>query len=147
LGLIGCATLKRKFTRKPKEKEEPEKIFTETKQMYPANIRYSNHFIYWRSWQGELIENVGKNHKKVVASADRALYNLKQMQELLKDKKSRELQPYVDKLAVIVAELHKGQPTVPRQMQIQKTLEDHLWDVRRGFDYTDMKKDNWIKQD
>jgi hypothetical protein len=90
---------------------------------------------------------VGKNHKKVVASADRALYNLKQMQELLKDKKSRELQPYVDKLAVIVAELHKGQPTVPRQMQIQKTLEDHLWDVRRGFDYTDMKKDNWIKQD
>jgi len=147
ISLIGCATLTKKFVRKPKGKEKPKEIFQKTNQVYPADIRYNNYFIYWRTWQGELVLSMGKNNKKVLGCADRALYNLSQMYELLKPKKQKELEPYVDQLQKIVDELHEGDVSTPRQKRIMRALENHIWDVRRGFDYLDMKKDNWIKQD
>jgi hypothetical protein len=147
LNLIGCGTMREKFTRKPKEREKPKAIFASEIEVYPAGIRYSNHFIYWRSWQGEMIQNLGGNHKKVLACADRALYNLGQMSELLVPAKQEELKPYLDELEEIATELHAGYISEPRQRKLIRDLENHVWNVRREFDYQKMKEGNWIKQD
>ncbi len=146
--IIGCAVLKEKFVRKPKSKSQSQRaIFSSTDTVYPAHIRYNNYFIYWRTWQGELILNIGKNNKKVLACAERALYNLKQMEELLKSPKQEELTPYVDELTDIVDELNRGRLSKPRQKKLIKQLERHLHQVRAKFDYQNMKDGNWIQPD
>jgi len=146
--IIGCAVLKEKFVRKPKDKPQSQKaVFSSTDIIYPAHIRYNNYFIYWRTWQGELILNIGKNNKKVLACAERALYNLKQMQELLKSPKQEELAPYVDELSDIVDELEKARLSEPRQKKLINQLKHHLHQVRAKFNYQDMKGGNWIQPD
>ena len=146
--IIGCAVLKEKFVRKPKSKSQSQRaIFSSTDTVYPAHIRYNNYFIYWRTWQGELILNIGKNNKKVLACAERALYNLKQMQELLKSPKQEELAPYVDELSDIVNELEKARLSEPRQKKLINQLKHHLQQVRAGFGYQNMRDGNWIQPD
>lgn len=146
LSLVSCAALKGKFIRKPKDTKKTKEIFQSAEDTYLKDILYNNHFIYWKSWQGELISNIGKNNKKVLACANRALYNLTQMQELLKPEKQKELQPYIDELANIAKELRRKKISVPRQKKIINILNHHLWDVQRDFDYEAMTQGQWIQE-
>ena len=145
--LLGCATVKDKFTRKPKNAKEQKEIFEAADEIYPNDTAYYNNFIYWNSWEGELISGIGKSNKKVLGCADRALYSLTQMHKLLKPEKQKELKPYLDELSMITNELHKGKIFEPRQKKIIKILNQHMWSVQRDFDSDKMKTGDWIGED
>ncbi|MCK4519404.1 MAG: hypothetical protein KAU12_04710 [Candidatus Omnitrophica bacterium] len=142
--LSGCAALKDKFVRKSKQTKKKE-VFLSTGEVYPVDVRYNNHFIYYDIWLEELIESMGKNKKKVLASADRALYNLKEMGELLKPKKKRELEPYINQLNLIVKELLSGSVSIPRQKKIIDMLKRQIRGIRHKFNYEDMIEGGWIQ--
>lgn len=142
--LAGCGAIKEKFTRKPKETPKKEEIFLQEGEKYPVETRYSNYYTYWDIWLDELAESIGKNNKKTLASADRALYNLQQMKKLLKPYKQQELEVEVQRLESIVEELHDRRISTPRQKRVITMLRDHMYTVRREFDLEAVEEGGWL---
>ena len=66
LCIAGCAGFQRKFARK--KKEETRQLPIVTTYDYAKERRvdelYKKRFLFWKSWQGELIDRMGDSYKK-----------------------------------------------------------------------------------
>ncbi len=104
LGLCGCDAFVRKFTRKPKKENLPQVEMVlapeEYKQTLTKEELYRQYFLYWKSWQDELIEALlrGSNHKKQVSCANEALKNLAQLRIMLNENTRAQLDSHIAKL-------------------------------------------------
>ena len=87
--LAGCSshTLQKKFTRK---KKQPGRIapviYTQEgayQKKYSNEYYYKTHFTMWKTWHGELINQLGGNHKKMTRCAQEAVSHLSEMQHYL----------------------------------------------------------------
>jgi hypothetical protein len=99
--LIGCDAFVRKFTRKPKKKESWEIDMVLAPEEYKPTMtkeeQYRQYFLFWQSWQDELMEALlqNKSLKKRVDCAQQAVNNLVNMQQLLNDVQKKKLQIYI----------------------------------------------------
>ncbi|MGD9014891.1 MAG: hypothetical protein PVI33_02560 [Candidatus Omnitrophota bacterium] len=104
VNLCGCEALLKKFTRKPKEPEEkgapllvPEEYSLSD---IPVEERYRQYFLFWKSWQDELINVLGSpaSHKKRKDCIKEAIKNLEELAPFLFEEKLKELNIYLERL-------------------------------------------------
>lgn len=105
LASIGCDAFVRKFTRKSKKDSSAQEemvlapIEYKAPQMSKEEL-YRQNFLYWKSWQDELIEALlsGKNHKKQLDCTIQAIKNLEQIKIMLRGESQKKLDNYIQQL-------------------------------------------------
>ena len=109
--LIGCEAFVKKFTRKPK-KDQTKEVPILVPEDYPlSNIsteeRYRQYFLFWQSWQDELITALGSSasYKKINTCLKEAIINLEEAKPLLFEEKQKELDVYLEKLRHLDSEI------------------------------------------
>ncbi len=106
---IGCEAFVRKFTRKPKRDQMQKEELVLAPEEYkglsiPSNELYLQYFLFWKSWQDELIESLSTrsvNHKKQVSCVNEAIKNIQQARSLLKQEKKDALDKMIDRLIAL----------------------------------------------
>ena len=146
MDLSGCASVQKKFIRKKKIPERiPVAIYYEQpiyQKKYSNEYYYKNHYMFWRSWQGDLINDFkGGNQKKLKRSAQEALSNLTQMNDYLKPEKQNALKPMIDSLSGIVEKIESGQLSPSSQSGLCSETERIRRIVSNDFYYDKVKKD------
>jgi len=67
----GCETFQRKFVRRKKSKEPQEEMVIVPRdysaQPFSSDVMYKQYFVYWKSWNQELVEALKENapYKKI----------------------------------------------------------------------------------
>src|SRR3989338_1594063 len=101
--IAGCAGVQRKFARK--KKEEVKQLPIITTYDYAKELRvdelYKKRFLFWKSWQGELIDRMGDGYKKRAECYDELMENLLEMQKYLNDEKYKELTAFVTEIKTV----------------------------------------------
>ena len=140
LGAAGCASVQRKFTRKKKETVKMPRIYQVKKyERKPTPELYKKHYVYWESFQSEMIRVLGQNHKKDMICIEHILSNLSDMQNMLAPDKASELGKHIDRLARIKDILVKEDLTKFNSNYITMTLERESRYIKRGFIYGKVK--------
>ncbi|MDD4898991.1 MAG: hypothetical protein PHT31_02795 [Candidatus Omnitrophica bacterium] len=142
--LSGCDAFVRKFTRKKKKENLPREEMVlepqEYKQTMSKEQLYRQYFLYWQSWQDELVEALARstNHKKQVSCADQAMKNLIYLRNMLGGEKQKQLD-------VLVAQLKDLQDAVKLDTYgtnafINRGTADRLkMRIKREFSYDKVK--------
>ena len=134
---VGCAALQRKFVRKKKEKERYAPVITTFD--YSKELRvdelYKKHYLFWKTWQMELIDNVDAGLKKRTTCYDYTMKNLLEMKGYLKDPKSSELEV----VKTIDPEIREKNLSKNKRYRITKLLERTLRQIEKRFSYSDVK--------
>jgi len=105
INLAGCEAFIRKFTRKPRKENLPREEMVIAPEEYKAPLstkeeQYHQYFLYWKSWQDELIESLSSstNPKKQLSCVNEAIKNLEQIRILLKAEKQKKLDVQINQL-------------------------------------------------
>jgi len=145
LTFIGCEAFVRKFTRKPKQENEPQNEMVVAPEEYKVlavskEEQYRQYFLFWESWQDELIQSFFSttNQKKYISCADEAIENLTQMRSLLKPEKQTQLDTYLLRLKqlreAIINDVY-GQNSNPHRYEAETIKRGIL----RYFSYSHVK--------
>jgi hypothetical protein len=142
----GCAGSRIQWKRKKKVdvKKPPVVLVPAEEEIASPDVSYKTHFLYWRSWQDELISVLGGNYKRQMQAAEAALSNLRKLGELLVEDKSPLLETYVTQLSNLVEIIRMGDMSVSQLSRVRNDLSRHKRDVERDFTYSHAK--DWIKK-
>ena len=143
LELAGCASVQKKFTRKPKTPSHiPAAIYLQEgpyQKKFSNEYYYKTHFTMWKSWHGELINELGDNQKKVSRCAQEARGHLAEMHRYLVPAKQAELEPQLDELNRIAASIESGRYSDSQYGQTRTDLERIQRLVANNFYYDKVK--------
>jgi len=140
INIAGCAGVQRKFTRKKKETVKMPRIYQVKKyDRKPSPELYKKHYVYWESFQSEMIMTLGQNNKKNLVCIEHILSNLSDMQSMLLPEKAAELEIHITRLAKIKDILKKEDLTTFNRNYIMMTLERESRYIKRGFVYKKVK--------
>ena len=103
IGLCGCESVAKKFSRKPKPQDKPVANMIVVPENYPASQeskeeRYRRFFLYWSSWHSELIDALSEsrpNIKKQRSCAEEAIRNLESIKSMLAENKRVKIDGYI----------------------------------------------------
>ena len=143
LNLSGCETLKKKFTRKPKagKKVSPVLVPQDYKGIYPNEVLYDNHFIYWRTWTEDLMDCLANksSNKRQILAASRAVEDLERMQDLLKSPKKEALEPHIKVYERILNKVRVSRPNEIDAGSMWHDLESQRRVIIREFEPKEVK--------
>ena len=112
LGLTGCGSMQKKFTRKKKvEKHVPAVIYVEQgpyQKKFSNDYYYRTHYTLWRTWHDELIDGIGGNSKKMNRSGEETISHLEQMKNYLKPERRSEIEGHIRDLKSAVTKVESG---------------------------------------
>ena len=145
VSLTGCDAVQRKFTRKRKEVKTPHFYQLKKYARKPSPFLYKQHFAYWASWQEELIQVIGENHKKDKQCVEEALGNLLDMQRILIPSKAEAMQPYVDKMEWAKNIIFRGDLDFANKYEVKRTVERVERGVKSDFCFGKVK--DFIRKD
>src|SRR3989338_2028103 len=142
----GCASVQKKFTRKKKEPRHiPAAVYLQEtgsyQKKYSNDYYYKTHFTFWKSWQDELINQLGGNNKKVTRSAQEALGHLREMNNYLTPLKQEELRPQLDSLAKINQRIESSGYSDAEIGSLRVELERIMRIVSNNFYYDKVKNE------
>lgn len=138
--MVGCANLQRKFTRKKKETVKMPRIYkVRDYERKPTPELYKKHYVYWESFQSEMIKTLGKNHKKDKMCIEHILSNLKDMQNMLVPDKAAQMDLHISRLAKVKDVVEKEELSKFNQNYIMMTLERESRYIKREFVYDKVK--------
>jgi hypothetical protein len=144
--LTGCETMRKKFVRKRKKTESTEPMVIVPRDYsahpFPSDVLYKQYFVYWKSWNQELVESLNDrlSYKKISDCAQQALMNLKKMATYLEEEKAKELDTYIKKTEDLKGRIEYVKNLPPSQMNMLKyDAERILSAVNRKFDLGKMK--------
>ena len=150
LGMAGCASsesIAKKFIRKKKEPEHtPSTVFLEEgpyQKKFSNDYYYKTHYTLWKSWQGEIVDNLNGNAKRLERSAEEAYSHLEQMSRYLKPEKKAELMPLVEELDKYRTKIGSGSLSRSEAMGLRSDLERLERLVANDF-YYDKVKDQLV---
>ena len=141
ISLTGCDAVQRKFTRKKTVVKTPHFYQLKKYTRKPSPELYKQHFAYWESWQEELIEFIGQNHKKDVRAMEEALGHLKDMQNILVPSKAEAMQPHIERMEGAKEIIARGDLGFAVKESVRNTLEKEDRAIRRDFCYERVKND------
>ncbi|MCM8771202.1 MAG: hypothetical protein NC936_04975 [Candidatus Omnitrophica bacterium] len=142
--LVGCEALVRKFSRKPKEKKPEEIVLVpeDYKGSMTPEERYRQYFLFWKSWQDELIQSLieKRSLKKRVDCAEQAIKNLKELKKLLSSQeKQKLLAKYIQQLEQLKSMI--SQDTYGNNINQHREKADSIKrNVVRFFTYSEVKE-------
>lgn len=143
LNLSGCETLKKKFTRPPRPGKKAGVVLVpqDYKGIYPNDVLYNNHFVYWRTETEDLIDCLttkGSNKREVLA-AKRAVEDLDRMKDLLISPKKEALGPHIKLYQRVLNKVEIGQPNEVDAAGIRHDLEREKRVILREFDTKEVR--------
>lgn len=144
--LVGCEAFIRKFTRKRKGEvvQEPPVLAPEEYKgpQTTKEEQYRQFFIFWRSWQDELIQALlfvqNPNYKKQAGCVNEAIKNLVTMRQYLKSEKQKKLDEFIVKmndLKSLIAEDRYGRNLNWNRLRAEKLRRD----IIRDFSFPKIK--------
>ncbi|MBU1084692.1 MAG: hypothetical protein KKG84_06320 [Candidatus Omnitrophica bacterium] len=136
----GCAQLRDKFVRKPKEEVSAKRFYAVKEyDVRPSLELYTKRYVFWKTWHKELLDVLPKeNSKKITVAVEQELSNLMDMRNMLTEDRAVLLQKDVDELAEIEQEIKSGGVTRGNRVQIRRKLEEIGRRVKRDFTYKKM---------
>ena len=141
ISIAGCAGMQRKFARK--KKEETRQLPIVTTYDYAKERRvdelYKKRFLFWKSWQGELIDRMGDSYKKRTECYDELVQNLLEMQKYLNDEKYKELEGFITEIKSVDPDVKKIDLTSSERYRIAQLLEKTKRLIDKRFSYTHVK--------
>ncbi len=136
---MGCETLQRKFTRKPKHpaaRPTPIIHFEDyTKAMTPLD-RYRKHYLIFEYWNGELIRAFREQParaKKVRKTSSEALKELEILHRLLNDDVAVRFEQIFTERAQLDAQLQSGKYFPGEGGSIRRRLQAQMRQINREF--------------
>ena len=151
--LTGCASLKKKFTRKKKKKDELPRYYNIKKyDITPSLELYTKHYIYWKNWNRDLIDNLGKNSKKDRENVNQIIGELVAMRAMLNPPKYDDMQKHLDRMHEIKNYMLKGRKDKTTMARIRRMVETEQRQVKLGFSYNKVEpfiagEFEWKEQD
>lgn len=148
INLMGCEAFTRKFTRKSKKTDQTVEMVLAPEEYKGPNMTkeelYRQYFLYWKSWQDELINALTHNAslKKKVDCAQEALKNLVNMRALLIEQAQKNLDVYIARSQDLLSDMQKD--TYGAVNKRNNDAAEHIKsDIQRGFIYPKVK--NYIR--
>ena len=112
INLAGCASVQKKFTRKKKEPTHvAAAVYFEEgayQKKYSNAYYYKMHYTLWKTWQTDLISNIGGNRKKTQRNAEEALNHLTEMSHYLVPEKEKALEPLLQDMTRLAKKIDSG---------------------------------------
>jgi hypothetical protein len=140
LNLAGCDAVAKKFTRKKKETVKMPRFYQPQKYTKkPSPELYKKHYVYWESFQAELVNVLGESHKKDLMCIEQIVSNLRDMQNILDPEKGAELKKHVDRLVSVKDTIEREELSQFNKDSIKSTLEHEERLIRREFVYGKIK--------
>jgi hypothetical protein len=142
--LTGCDAFVRKFTRKPKDNPVQEEMVLVPQEyaltQAPAEELYKQYFLFWRSWQDELIEALTqkRSQKKRIDCLNEALKNLEGLKALLDQKMREGLDAHILKLQELKESIVKD-PYSDKAFNYAQDAERIKRAIMRDFSYRKIK--------
>ena len=140
-GLTGCDAVQRKFTRKKTVVKQPHFYQLKKYTRKPSPELYKQHFAYWQSWQGELVQFIGDNHKKDERAIEEALGHLKDMQNLLIPSKAEAIEPHIDNMERAREIVLRGELSFANKDYVRSIVEREGRIIGKDFCYQKVKND------
>jgi len=141
ISIAGCAGIQRKFARKKQKEEKSPPIVTTYD--YPIEQRldelYKKRFLFWKSWQGELIDRMDDTYKKRIECYDELIQNLSEMQKYLNDEKYKELEGFTVEIKSLSPDVKKINLTNSEKYRIKQILEKTKRLIDKKFSYSKVK--------
>ncbi|MDO8602753.1 MAG: hypothetical protein Q7O04_02760 [Candidatus Omnitrophota bacterium] len=141
LSIAGCAGVQRKFTRRKKQEEKLSPVVTTydyAKEQRVGEL-YKKRFLFWKSWQGELIDRMGSGYKKRAECYDELMQNLLEMQKYLNDQKYNELEVFITEIKSVDSDVKKNDLRGSEQYRITQLLERTKRLIDKRFSYAKVK--------
>jgi hypothetical protein len=144
VNLTGCESFGRKFTRKSKEPKEPEEMVLTpeeyTQQAPNKEELYRQYYLYWQSWQDELIDSLAEdtNRKKALDCISEAIKNFENMMGLLREEIRIKADGPIKSLARLKEGILKDVYFTSAQSHIQ-TAGRLQREISREFSYSKIK--------
>jgi hypothetical protein len=141
ISIAGCAGMQRKFSRKKKEEVKQLPIVTTYDYAKEARVDelYKKRFLFWKSWQGELIDRMGAGYKKRTECYDELTQNLLEMQKYLNDEKYKELESFIVEIKSLDPNVKKIDLTNNERYRISQVLEKTRRLIDKRFSYSHVK--------
>lgn len=140
----GCATVKKKFTRKPKVQRPPEPIFALQKAYrpeWPPEVRYQAHFAYWKAAHDDVLDGLERaTYKRRMASTAQAIKELKAMHALLTGPAADGLAKHMEEMERVQARLADPLLDAPRLNILRSSIESLRRRIDKGYDYHKVKE-------
>jgi hypothetical protein len=140
VNLTGCDAIQKKFTRKKKATVKAPRFYQLKKypRKPPAEL-YNKHYAYWESWQSELINFIGENHKKDMRSVQEAIGNLKDLQNLLVPSKAEELDVHIERMEGAREIIFRGELSFANKDYVRGIADREDRAIKRDFCFTRIK--------
>lgn len=148
LELVGCESFVRKFTRKSKKTDQAVELVLVPQEYKGPNMTteelYRQHFLYWKSWQDELINALAQkaSQKKKADCAQEALKHLVNMKMMLVPDAQKNIDAYITKLNNLLSGL-KSDIYGSGDDRNRLTAERIKAGIDKGFVYSKIK--NYLK--
>ncbi len=141
ISFTGCAALQKKFARKKKKEDRPVAIITT--HDYSKELRvdelYKKHFLFWQSWQTELMDRMDATRKKRITCYDYTISSLMEMKKYLVGPKVEELEGFITEIKSIELDIRKKRLSKSGQYRIIRLLEKTKRQIDRKFSYHNVK--------
>lgn len=144
LNLVGCEAFTRKFTRKSKKSDQTVEMVLAPEEYKGPNMTkeelYRQHFLYWKSWQDELINALvsKSSQKKKIDCNQEALKHLVNMKMMLVINAQKNIDTYVTKLNDLLSSL-KGDLYGTNDDHNRLTAERIKSEIDKNFVYLKIK--------
>ena len=141
VSIAGCAGMQKKFARRKKEEVKQLPIVTTYDYAKEARVDelYKKRFLFWKSWQSELIDRMGDGYKKRTACYDELVQNLLEMQKYLNDEKYKELENFITEIRSLDPDVRKIDLTNNERYRISQVLEKTRRLIEKRFSYSHVK--------
>ncbi len=144
-GLVGCESLQRKFTRKPKHpvpRPDPIIHFHDYTQAMTPLDRYQKHYMLFDYWNHQLLaalESSPLNPKRYKRASTEALGELEQLKGLVADEAAVRFDPLLQERAKLDRELQRGMFSDTQARTILHVLERQTRQIHRDVFWRDMQ--------
>lgn len=142
-GLSGCSSeWRKKFIRMRKNPRTAQAILVlqpDHLAVMPATDRYREHFAFWKSWHGQLLDSFGEIKKRDLANLSGAIGELRSMQALLTGEPAGRLKEILAGLDEM-EERWSAAPTPAHPIADRTSLERIQREVSKKYHYSNIKQ-------
>lgn len=138
----GCGTnWQQKFIRRKPKEARPAKFEVKTvvpQRLYPE--LYKEHFIYWRNWHRQLLEDLEGNSKRRREDMRETRRHLVILEKYLMEAQARKVRPLVEQLDQLLEPVKSGRLSSSDYGILRRRLEALQLEIERTLHYQKMKK-------
>ena len=108
----------------------------------PKETTYRNYFLYWQSWQDELINHLNNdaNHKKQIECIEQIILNLEKMKAMLSENKQKILDGFIQQSKDIQQTILSANLSEFSFNRLRDTLTQQKREILKRLSYLKVKE-------